>query len=621
MVRLLPQSSTPFLVRANACELGAESSLQQPCPESHSEPILVTQTLYHQHEWRSANLLHHGLVHDVECGLVDESNIDALLLETLHGVQASVRGVAEGHDVPIRSFPDHIIDARLELVVVPVHRGTVLFQEQRQLGASGEHETKALIEVNRLDALLEGLGISREVEASGLVILQTIVGKEVIQAKVTGVICHVVHAAVAEVAQEVAVVEASHGDFTAAHLEEGSEGTENTLLSFLSPEAGSCRQVPALHNAAKNEHLRVSLVNHIQACGSLQVAVDHLDAVHPLLQRHGVQDVRYNLSEEFAVGVPLARPQVLPMGVLRAFDGLQVGSRLVQTSAFKVLHSSLLVDHVMSVRAALNSLDARSHLALADHRVRSIRNHGSADAVVQSVQILARNLGHRKAVSPEGVGHGVATHVLGWVASDGHIVVVNQQLDVQVLGHGQTSGLSVIALLLRAVRPKAEHDLVRVGQGHTVDIRPHVTEASRAKLNSRGETKLRVPRQLLVALSVVNELIRVQVTAQGRHEVLCGDTVSSLIIENGYELVRATTEERIQNHHLRCGVECTTSVASVTAGTAGSSEEDDDVAAQLDVGLQHPLLLRRQASLSPRIDLERLKLGDVHMVGKVEGHL
>jgi hypothetical protein len=37
------------------------------------------------------------------------------------------------------------------------------------------------------------------------------------------------------------------------------------------------------------------------------------------------------------------------------------------------------------------------------------------------------------------------------MAGNGDIVIVNQQLDVQVLRHGQSSGFSVVPFLLRPI--------------------------------------------------------------------------------------------------------------------------------------------------------------------------
>ena len=65
--------------------------------------------------------------------------------------------------------------------------------------------------------------------------------------------------------------------------------------------------------------------------------------------------------------------------------------------------------------------------------------------------------------------HMEALKIFRGVASDRDVIVVDEELDVQVLSDGNASSFSVVALLLRTIRTKAEHGLIAVGDGDTVD--------------------------------------------------------------------------------------------------------------------------------------------------------
>ena len=53
---------------------------------------------------------------------------------------------------------------------------------------------------------------------------------------------------VREVAEHIAEVETSHGDFGDGHLEEGSKGGEDTKLVLVETETSSGTEVTTLHN-------------------------------------------------------------------------------------------------------------------------------------------------------------------------------------------------------------------------------------------------------------------------------------------------------------------------------------------------------------------------------------
>ena len=74
-----------------------------------------------------------------------------------------------------------------------------------------------------------------------------------------------------EVAENVAEVEAGHGDFGDDHLEESTEGREDTELVLVETETSGCAEVTTLHDTRGNEDLRVLLVNDLQTGRALKV--------------------------------------------------------------------------------------------------------------------------------------------------------------------------------------------------------------------------------------------------------------------------------------------------------------------------------------------------------------
>ena len=71
-----------------------------------------------------------------------------------------------------------------------------------------------------------------------------------------------------------------------------------------------------------------------------------------------------------------------------------------------------------------------------------------AETGPKRVQVFAVHGDHLEAVARKRLFEVVALKVLGGVAGDGDVIVVNDELDVQALRNGQTGGLRVVALLL-----------------------------------------------------------------------------------------------------------------------------------------------------------------------------
>ncbi len=73
-------------------------------------------------------------------------------------------------------------------------------------------------------------------------------------------------------AQYIAVVQACHCNLRNDHLKEGGEGGKDAKLVTFKTKACRCGKVSALHDSGWNKHLGMSLVDHLQTSGTLQIA-------------------------------------------------------------------------------------------------------------------------------------------------------------------------------------------------------------------------------------------------------------------------------------------------------------------------------------------------------------
>jgi len=157
---------------------------------------------------------------------------------------------------------------------------------------------------------------------------------------------------------------------------------------------------------------------------------------------------------------------------------------------------------------------------------RTLGQDRGADCTPNRIKVLALSAENSETVTLEGLANVVALKILRWVAGDGDIVVVDDQFDVEALGDGKAGSLGIITLLLRAIGAKAEYNLVRVGEGDTVDHWPEMTKTPRGELDTRRQTEFWVTRQLRVSLAVVQELLSREVAMKGGEKILRGDTVA-----------------------------------------------------------------------------------------------
>lgn len=123
-------------------------------------------------------------------------------------------------------------------------------------------------------------------------VLQPVVGKQVVLPEVAHVVAHVIDARVREVAKDVAVVEPRHGHFRQDHLLEGGVGGEDTLtISAADPSEAKARasgEVAALHDAPRNKALGRRFFDRSEAYGALEIAVDDEHLGLALSRSHGL---------------------------------------------------------------------------------------------------------------------------------------------------------------------------------------------------------------------------------------------------------------------------------------------------------------------------------------------
>eukprot|EP01045_Picozoa_sp_COSAG04_P000953 COSAG04_NODE_28_length_36566_cov_70.886665_11_plen_278_part_00 len=130
------------------------------------------------------------------------------------------------------------------------------------------------------------------------------------------------------------------------------------------------------------------------------------------------------------------------------------------------------------------------------------------------------------------------------------------------------------------------------------------------------EAELGVSGQLVVSLPVEAKQLRIDVALEGGHEVLRGDAMSGLVEEDRDEAVRAGAEEGVHHHDLRHRVVRAARVAAVAARRAHRGEEDDGVAAQLDVVGEVGLLGLGQRGVGERVDLDLAVRREVEREGE-----
>ena len=171
------------------------------------------------------------------------------------------------------------------------------------------------------------------------------------------------------------------------------------------------------------------------------------------------------------------------------------------------------------------------------------------------------------------------------MTGNGHVIVVDEQFDVQVLGDRVSGCLGIAAFLLGPVAPKQHHGFIRMCRGNAVDVTPQVTETPRTEKNAPGVVTLRVSVQTASVLPVVEQFFRVLVPVQHRHEVLNRHPVASLVEIHGIDGIRSF-HKSVHDEQFRHYVVGAPRVSAQAFGVGVSREKDDAVAGDSDIGRQ-----------------------------------
>ena len=126
----------------------------------------------------------------------------------------------------------------------------------------------------------------------------------------------------------------------------------------------------------------------------------------------------------------------------------------------------------------------------------------------EGINVLALDSANLETMAFERLFQVVPLEIIGGVASNGDVIVVNQELNVQALSNGKASSLCIVTLLLRTIGTETKDDFIPVGKGDTINMGPHVTKTTRRELDARSEAKFGVTGELGVCFTVVQKLFR-----------------------------------------------------------------------------------------------------------------
>jgi hypothetical protein len=164
------------------------------------------------------------------------------------------------------------------------------------------------------------------------------------------------------------------------------------------------------------------------------------------------------------------------------------------SSIDEVFESGFDGDNIVAVWATFDVGDSGSHQTLDDDCSGSVERDRIGDGSPESVEVFSLHDTDFKAMAGEGLLKVITFQVLRRMASDGDVIVIEEQLDVEILRDGESGSFGIVTLLLTAIRSQTEYGLVTVCECDTVDERPHVAESSRGELDTWGQAKLRMAR-------------------------------------------------------------------------------------------------------------------------------
>mmetsp|Transcript_30678 Transcript_30678/g.91811 ORF Transcript_30678/g.91811 Transcript_30678/m.91811 type:complete len:258 (-) Transcript_30678:913-1686(-) len=255
-----------------------------------------------------------------------------------------------------------------------------------------------------------------------------------------------------EVTKDVGAVQSRHGNFTAAHLEEGGKGGEDSLLGRVHTEPGGGGEIAAFHDSGLYVNFRIGRLNLVEVGRSAQIGIDHHDGFLPLRRVHLAQDVDDGLTDRFAHGVVRA-DSLVRLGILGLGGELEVLHGVLASLGFEVRDGRFHGDGVVSLAGALHAVDSRGHGTLAHHGGGTVDPKHRAARRVQVGDVFPLGIPGLEAVPLQRLLDAESGQILGGMSRDGNIIVVQYQFHVQPPRHRQSGRLGVIPLHLAPVAP------------------------------------------------------------------------------------------------------------------------------------------------------------------------
>src|ERR1700723_4518771 len=115
---------------------------------------------------------------------------------------------------------------------------------------------------------------------------------------------------------------------------------------------------------------------------------------------------------------------------------------------------------------------------------------------------------------------------------DGHVVVVDQYLDVDLLADAKARSLRVVAFHLTSVRSEHHDRLARIRQGDAIAECPEVPEAPGAELHAGGQHLFWMSGQSTVVFAVMQQLFGRHGAIEHAEQILRRDSMPCLIVKD-----------------------------------------------------------------------------------------
>mmetsp|Transcript_8410 Transcript_8410/g.23299 ORF Transcript_8410/g.23299 Transcript_8410/m.23299 type:complete len:323 (-) Transcript_8410:1061-2029(-) len=296
----------------------------QPRTKLAPQTRLVAQTFRHQNQGRLGQRFHHGLVHHIQGWLVDQTNVDPFLgAQSFDRIQRSVQGIAKRHHVSGGSGANHFVLSRNEFVSFAIDGRNSIFLEQNGcLGSRRKDKTQPFVGESLAHQGkgpfrdLCGLqGIGGKVQSSFVSIVQSIVGKKMVQAKMTRIVTHIIDTGVTKVGKDIGTIQPCHGNFAAQHFQKGGKGGKDPLTLGMHAKARRGGKIPTLHDPGMAINFGTRRFDTGKVGRTSQIAIHHQGGRPALVRIHGLQNLDHGGSHHFAHGIEFGTPLVMGNGI------------------------------------------------------------------------------------------------------------------------------------------------------------------------------------------------------------------------------------------------------------------------------------------------------------------